>query len=269
MIVAAGTTFNEYNDFYNYTTIQNYGTIHCYGLIYSNGTIVNHSDASVVVESGGTMQSYGEFDNFGTVETAGGFYADGIYNTTGTTTIDAGGSMAIWTDISLSGVIADNGSLVIWSGGQDMNCGGAVVGSGTILLACGSDTVTFGGDNSGFTGTLLNEGGTLDASGMNPNSTVSVDWATLIGSGTVGNITIQAGTLAPGDSLGGILTASGLTLSSYANYLVAINGATAGTGYTQTIVNGQVDLGSATLVLAGSARETAAARSCSSRARAA
>jgi len=440
VIISAGTTFNAYHDFYSYGAIQNYGSIHSYGMIYAPGPVFNQAGGSIVVESGGLMLSWTETENYGSVEAEGALYGFGVYNgSSGTTTIDAGGGFITSTATALTGPITDNGALVFWDGGQDINYSGTI--SGQINAgSSGNSIITLSGDNRNFTGLigvyagtlrmgandpyalgsggayLLMQGGTLDLNGndltvaayqsggsgagtitdysstagtstltvlmpasnsamtfatitdgpyrhvafvvsndgspgtpseyfvsvnsytggttIGPNtvlflgyggtngtiagnvidngtlvfcpatttfsgsisgsgnvlvegywgsgvlvlsgvSTVSGGVAiyagtldvtgsianctitvyageTLCGSGTVGDVSVPGGTVIAGDNGTGILTTGNLTLSRGAQYVATINGGTAGTGYTQTQVNGQVSLGGATLELSGS-----------------
>lgn len=71
--------------------------------------------------------------------------------------------------------------------------------------------------------------------------------STLKGSGTVGVLTVaDGGTVAPGNSPG-CLTAGNTTFVANSNFDVELGGTTVCSGYDQLVVNGTVDLGSATL----------------------
>ena len=181
----------------NNGTIQNYGAIHIYGSVDSIGSIVNYAGSSIVVETGSDLYSWGDFENYGSVESAGQMYAQGIFNTFGTTTLDAGGGLAAWTNLSLGGPIIDNGTLLFWDGSQNMTYAGTVSGTGCIYTACGVSTVTLTGDNSSFAGLVYLGTGILQMGAGAPNS---------VGGGAEVLVT-EGGTL---DMNGNNLTAAGL-----------------------------------------------------------
>ncbi len=134
----------------------------------------------------------------------------------------------------------------------------------------GGSVVTFAGTST-ITGATTLASGTLQVDGSSSSSAVRVapqiyaTGVTLSGSGTVGPITtassMTVGTppysvtttdsnISPGDGAlePGILTALGnVTLNSVTNFDVALNGATAGTGYDQLNATGSVSLGGSTL----------------------
>ena len=99
--------------------------------------------------------------------------------------------------------------------------------------------------------------GTLQVDGSQPSSAVtdgedgSTSAANLSGTGTVGPISAtRYSTISPGDGATepGILTADGdVTLNSASTLDVALNGTTAGTGYSQLNATGSVSLGGSTL----------------------
>jgi autotransporter-associated beta strand protein len=127
--------------------------------------------------------------------------------------------------------------------------GGSTVGltkaGGGVLKLTGA--ASYGGLTTGTAGTLL-----VDQPGSVGN--VSVTGGTLGGTGTVGTgsasvaaIAATSGTVHPGDGPG-ILSATGdVNLSAKTNFDVSINGTSAGVGYSQLVVNGNVDLAGATL----------------------
>jgi autotransporter-associated beta strand protein len=103
-----------------------------------------------------------------------------------------------------------------------------------------------------YTGTTTVLAGTLDVDGpAGQIGDVSLSGGTLAGSGTVGAVTATStgGTLHPGDNIG-ILNASGdVTLNSASTFSVNLNGTTLGTDYGELVVNGNVNLGTATLAV--------------------
>ena len=125
--------------------------------------------------------------------------------------------------------------------------GGAISGSGGLTLS-GSGVLDLTGANT-YTGTTTVSSGILDIDATQPGSPVTLDaGATLGGSGTVGTITSTSATVSPGNPAPGLLTDSGdLNLDSGSTFTAALNGDTAGSGYSQLVVSGQVNLSSATL----------------------
>ena len=91
--------------------------------------------------------------------------------------------------------------------------------------------------------------GYLLLDGVASTSAVTVlGGATLGGHGTAGDVSVQGGTLSPGNSPGHFTVAS-VSFTSASTYLVELNGVTSGTQYDQTTSLGSVSLGNATLTL--------------------
>jgi len=126
--------------------------------------------------------------------------------------------------------------------------------AGTTLVLSGVSTIT---------GPTDIDSGTFQVDGSQPSSAVTLNsqytpLATLSGTGTVGPVTATNAVISPGDSptVTGILTVEGsVTLGSQPSYVVpsgssfvvALNGATAGSGYDQLNATGAVNLGGSTL----------------------
>jgi uncharacterized protein with beta-barrel porin domain len=88
-------------------------------------------------------------------------------------------------------------------------------------------------------------GGTLSANGV-INGLVTVNaGGTLGGAGTIDNVFVDGGVLAPGNSIGILNVAGGLTLSAASSYMVEISGASS----DLTRVTGVATLGGATVVV--------------------
>ena len=117
-----------------------------------------------------------------------------------------------------------------------------IVGTG-MLNQNGFTTLVLPG-NYTFTGTTLVNEGTLQVAGSLIASAVTLGSGTLSGTGTVGAVSGGAGNISPGNIPGpGILNAQGhVDLPEEGSFTVALDGATAGTGYSQLNVTGSVNL---------------------------
>jgi hypothetical protein len=142
---------------------------------------------------------------------------------------------------TVADVIADQSG----SGGTGQNAGSwsvAKSGAGTLVLS-GANT---------YTGNTSVSAGVLSVTGSIANSAVQLTGGTLAGTGSTGAVNASGGTLAPGTSATGILTAAGLSMSSASTFAVRLNGAAAGSGYDQLVVTGRgmtgtIPLGNAAL----------------------
>lgn len=145
------------------------------------------------------------------------------------------------------------------------NAGSTLVISGTISDAQGTFTigdatnqgvVTLSALNANLSAPTNVQGGALMVTGSLASSTVTVSSAaTLEGSGTVGSIMNDAGSIAPGESpsVPGTLTSLGdvqLQSTGSGDFVATLAGDTAGSGYSQlSVAGGTVNLGDATLTL--------------------
>jgi hypothetical protein len=96
------------------------------------------------------------------------------------------------------------------------------------------------------------QSGQVFVNGSMPSTIASfINGALLGGSGTVGPIGFNRGTLAPGNNGPGILNinSGGVALNTNDTFSVVINGTSAGSGYSQLNVIGTVGLGNANLDL--------------------
>ncbi len=184
----------------------------------------------------------------GTVEVqAGTLVLDGGgSSTTGSFTIDSGATLEV-------GVGSSDPSYTFGTGTT-------LSGAGSLNVSDYQSTAILAGTST-LTGPTTIGAGTLQVDGSQPSSAVDVNpndnegttffgTPTLSGTGTVGPITSADGTISPGDgaTITGTLTANGnVTLDSRSTLNVALNGATAGTGYDQLNASGSVNLGGSTL----------------------
>jgi autotransporter-associated beta strand protein len=183
--------------------------------------------------------------------------------------------------LSSSNVVNINSSGLLDLSGFSFNTSvGSMIGSGTVQLAanvlyCGYDntSATFAGAITGtasgalvkvgsgtwtltgtspFAGIMQGQGGKVFVNGSMPSTIASfINGSVLGGSGAVGPLGFSQGILAPGNNGPGILNVSSgsATLNANDTFLVAINGTTAGSGYSQLNVTGTVTLGNANLQL--------------------
>ncbi len=167
----------------------------------------------------------------GTVDVKAGtltLFRGGGLSTGGAFTIESGATL----NISINPYTFDINTTLTGAGGLTIDEQGTVLLLGTSALTGPNDIVE----------------GALQVDGSQPDSAVSVG-GTLSGTGTVGAITNDGGTISPGDgaTVTGTLTADGAVSLASGSFNVAINGATAGTDYDQLNANGSVNLGSSTL----------------------
>jgi autotransporter-associated beta strand protein len=161
--------------------------------------------------------------------------------------------------LSLQAGSAVDGNALIFAGGSLVETASDAI-SGSTSLTVSSGTVTFTEPNS-FTGvTTVNAGATLLAenssgSATGTGSVTIMGNATLGGNGSISGTvsvassgTVRPGVPASGSQSPGALTFGGsLTLGSGALYIPDLEGTTAGTGYSQIVVNGSATVSGAKL----------------------
>jgi autotransporter-associated beta strand protein len=223
-----------------------------------SGTLVLSSKNSY---TGGTTMSAGTL-------TVGNSSALG----SGTLTVQAGtltgsgGSISLANAVSLAGNVTIGGSVALTLSGALTLTGNrtatvsntalttfaGVVGqstSGLGLTKAGLGTLVLSASNT-YTGVTTVSAGTLLVNGSISGSVSVAGGATLGGSGTTGAVTVSStGVLLPGSSgQPGILSTGGVTMSSGANFTVALNGPAPGSGgYSQLVVSGPVTLNNSNL----------------------
>ena len=120
-----------------------------------------------------------------------------------------------------------NGGLTV-AGAGNTTISGMIFGTAVagLTVAPGPGTLTLSAQNR-YTGTTTVNGGTLVVNGSLPASGVIIvnAGATLAGTGSVGAVTVNGGTVAPGPIGGiGILTVSSADFSNGGNLLIQIQG---------------------------------------------
>jgi fibronectin-binding autotransporter adhesin len=144
--------------------------------------------------------------------------------------------------------IAAAGSLVlnVDTGGK-LVLGGAFGGGGTLDKEGGGELDYTGTTASSFAGTLTLNNGTLRVDGALTDPSFTVNNGLLCGTGSVASVTMNGGTLNPGDGPGILHVQGNFNASAGATCQFDLNGATAGSGYDQVQVNGTVTLNNTTL----------------------
>jgi hypothetical protein len=189
---------------------------------------------SVVVNDGVTVSAGADTIRFAadgtqTLQTGNGASL-GDVNHTGTGTLQVISALNV------------TGSFTNTAGAFDANdqavtiTGPATILNGTYLAGTATQT---------FSGGLLISGGQFTSSTgpMAVVGAVTVSGGLLSGTGTLGPLTVQGGTVAPG-----LLSANGAVgLSAAATFQASLNGSTPGSGYSQLNATGPVDLGGAQL----------------------
>ena len=206
--------------------------------IINTGTINVGAGATGILVSG-----TGTVFNSGTINAATGFAAIEFCGVCGTSVLTLGPGSVI------------NG-LVLGTGADTFQLGGT--GKDTFNLSLIGAGQQYDGfttfnkvDSSNWTVTGIGAqdwnvlGGTLSVNGT-INGLVTVNaGGTLGGTGTIDNVVVNGGVLAPGNSIGTLNVANSLTFSAASSYMVEISG----TSSDLTLVTGVATLGGATVVV--------------------
>jgi autotransporter-associated beta strand protein len=171
-------------------------------------------------------------NNLGTV--SGGLSAARFI---GTMNVGNGGTTG-----TIIGDVLDRGTLN-FNRSDAVTYGGIISDTGRVQQN-GSGVLTLSGINT-YTGATNVNAGTLSVNGSIASSSLTTvnAGATLGGNGTVGNTTINGGTLAPGNSIGTLAVQGNLVFTAAASYMVEVSPANA----DRTNVTGTATLGGATV----------------------
>ena len=233
-------------------TITNSGTI-TVGGGFAVGIDVSNFGGNNTVNNTGTinvgagaigilLQGSGTVFNSGTINAATGFAAIELCGC-GNSTLTLGPGSVI------NGLVLGNGTDTFQLGGlgkDTFNLG--LIGAGQQYDGF-STFNKVGSSNWTVTGTGAQDwnilGGTLSVNGV-VNGLVTVNASgTLGGTGTIDNVIVNDGVLAPGNSIGTLNVAGSLTFSAASSYMVEISGASS----DLTRVTGVATLGGATVVV--------------------
>jgi autotransporter-associated beta strand protein len=134
--------------------------------------------------------------------------------------------------------VDNSGAILVLSGVISGPDGLTKQGAGQLNLTAAND----------YKGTTTVSAGILHVNGSVQDGITVGSAATLGGVGTVGSIATTSATVSPGDTGPGILTDNGaLAFDANSNFVVALNGTTAGTEYSQLQAQGPINLAGATL----------------------
>jgi autotransporter-associated beta strand protein len=156
-------------------------------------------------------------------------------------------------DVTLTGAVTLTGGRTLTVSNTALTTIAGSIGqssSAMALTTAGSGTLVLSGSNT-YTGGTTVSSGTLLVNGTQASGTVNVkSGAALGGSGTIGVLYVWAGGIVlPGTSSSatGSLSSGNITFTSGLSFNVALNGATAGSGFAQLVAAGTVNLGGSTL----------------------
>lgn len=212
--------------------------------VISGSNNLTKTGAATLTLSGSNTYSGSTSVNAGTLSIASDAnLGAGSLNLANGTTLLITSNTTIDNALALTGVATVNA-------GAAATLSGVISGSGG-LTKSGSGSLTLSASNTNLGNTSV-AAGILVVDGSTNSATTVGTGATLAGSGILGgDVTVQnGGTLSPGNGGAGTLTVNGnLTLDFGSTLALDINGATAGTGYDQIVVNGNVDVSGATLAV--------------------
>lgn len=212
--------------------------------VSGSNSIVNTGTINVGAGAIGIrLNGDGTIFNSGTVNAAAGFAAIELCGC-GNSTLTLGPGSVI------NGLVIGNGTDTLQLGGLGKDSFNlSLIGAGqqydgfTTFNKVGTSIWTVTGTGAQDWNVL---GGTLAVNGV-INGVVTVNTgATLGGTGTIDNVVVSGGTLAPGNSIGTLNVAGSLTFSAASSYMVEISGASS----DLTRVTGVATLGGAGVVVA-------------------
>jgi len=171
-------------------------------------------------------------------------YGNGLTVTEGITNEVSSGTNSVLLGLVVVGPLA----LDVDAGGT-LLLGGSFNGSGTVRKEDGGTLRYTGTTMNSFVGSVVVDSGTLQVDGSFTDGSFAVNGGLLDGTGVVSSVTMNGGTLKPGDSPGILVTQGNLTMAAGAVFQIELDGPIPGSGYDQLQVNGTVNLNGATLTL--------------------
>ncbi|MCP3405954.1 S-layer family protein [Bradyrhizobium sp. CCGB01] len=234
-------------------TVNNDGTMA--GVTNTSGTFNNNGTGSITTlnNNGGTFNNVATISGAATISggtvfvTGSGTIGGAVSLTNAAGTLDISGvttGLSITDFSGVSGSTVKLGAKNLTIAGGTQVFAGAIQGSGNLMISSGVSEALTG--ISSYTGTTTINAGVLRVDGSIASSSMTtVNNGSLLGVGTVGNLTVNGGLFTPGGGVvGGSMTVSGsLVLDAASTYLVEVTPATSTSG----IVSGNANLGGATL----------------------
>lgn len=174
-------------------------------------------------------------------------YGNDLTLTGGITYSGFGGTNFCYLDIATTGSL----SLEVDWPTSVLLMSNVFAGSGTINTFGDGTVIYTGTTEDAFFGTVAVDFGTLEVDGTFTDGSFTVYGGMLDGSGTVSAVTMNGGTLKPGDNPGpGILRVQGnLAMATGTTFEAELDGPVPGSGYDQLQVNGNINLNGAALNL--------------------
>lgn len=241
------------------TTIENNITLSAFGMINNaaavtiSGAINGNYNFHKIGQAPLTLTGNNSFGSFSFIHIA--IFAGPASLPTSTIALNSGSTLTI----NGGGPVNTNLHLVgnsIVNVLADVTWNGEIFSSGQ-LTKTGSAKLILAGANSYTGATVVSEGTFVVNGSLNGTAGISVaNGATLGGSGSVfaanSNRTLtvsSGGILAPGNSTGQLTVNGNLTMANASNLVIEINGTTAGIGYDQVVVTGNVNISGAKLAV--------------------
>jgi fibronectin-binding autotransporter adhesin len=220
-------------------------------LTFSGGITDGASSYSLSKEDAGTLTLSGtaSYDGSTTISSGGLSLGSDSHLGSGALTLAAGTTLAVTGATTIDNAVTLSSGTATVNTSANTTLSGNIAGAGG-LTKTGASTLTLSGTDSYSGATNVNAGALLVNGALTATSNTAVaSGATLGGTGSIGsNVTVNSGgTLSPGNSAGTLTVNGNLIMAAGSTLAVEIDGATAGTGYDQVIVNGTVDVSGATL----------------------
>lgn len=212
---------------------------------YTGNTAINNGTVQLTAGNNrlpiGTVVSLGQSasNNLGTLNLNGNNQQlTGLVSTTGTNATASNNTVTSSTTATLT---LDGAETYIYGDGTAANSG--TITGAISLVKNGSGTQTLG-DNNTYSGTTTVNSGTLVVNGNSSTigTTTIKSGGNLSGSGTIGELTVEAnGTVTPGTGVG-ILGTGNTSLEAFSTLGIEISGTAVGSQYSQLNVTGTTTL---------------------------
>jgi autotransporter-associated beta strand protein len=221
---ATGSILGDVLD--NATLAFNRSDTTTFGGVISGSGVVQQNGPGTTVFTAADIYTGGTTINAGTLQLGPG----GSLAPTGALTVNLGGTFDLNGHTQTVGDFSGAGNVLLGAGTLTAGTTNATIFSGVMsgtggFVKVGAGTLTLTGTNT-YAGPTTVDAGKLVVNGSIANSATTINaGATLGGTGTVGPLTINGGTLSPGNSPGTITVVGNLAFVGAGNYLVEVSGA--------------------------------------------